>query len=253
MRDKVLKKTETKAKKDGKNNKNNETEEDGFIRDKNGEILCCIPMVPCNKKGHPLPESLEDGGVKLCCTNNCAYSKHLVHPECFESLEQGLITMLSNQKTGKKGLIKAWLESQNEQLFDPLCDKKDKKFKLKANLPALTVAVKKGAAPPPDFHELDTHYISSHSPPPSKKIDDKYGPPPETKARKPSIDDTVVSKPPLAKKISVEFASIKPSIAKPVEKPVKKVPVEYAPIEPTDFPKLVEDSPKLRQVSFLVG
>uniref|UniRef100_A0A914YNC6 Headcase N-terminal domain-containing protein n=1 Tax=Panagrolaimus superbus TaxID=310955 RepID=A0A914YNC6_9BILA len=177
----------------------NSQKDDGIIRRADG-IICCIPLVQCSRIGHPLPQTLEEG-VKLNCTNpDCLHTKHLVHKECFRSLEQGLMTILQNQGSargwteghrrrnlwGKKGLSlvqrslrcpcgkgqmrrdeEAWKE--REELVEPQKEKKDKPKKPKpkaTQLPALQFA-KKGIPPPIDLkkvHELDSHYLSTHSP-----------------------------------------------------------------------------------------
>ena len=59
--------------------------------------MCPVPLVPCCRPGEALPNSLEDG-VKLECTNpTCLFTKHLIHPDCFDTLEHGLLVILSNQ------------------------------------------------------------------------------------------------------------------------------------------------------------
>jgi hypothetical protein len=271
MRDRILQKEEKKQKKSGASTKDSNNE-DGILRDAKGDVCCCIPYIECTKKGTPLPTKIEDG-VKLCCTNDCIFSKNPVHIDCYDALERGLINMLEHQRTCKKGVIKAWLDSsaepnlwskkglefiqktircpcgkgqmfrdedawmKREQLILPSKDKKDKKTtKPKAALPALTLTVKKGAAPPPGFHDLDNHYLSSRSPPATAKlIEDKYGsPPPETKAKKVRHTSTTSTEKVYSPKPQNVFtfgtAAVKTQPPKP--EPSTKVPIGYRPVEP---------------------
>uniref|UniRef100_A0A914YSU9 Headcase N-terminal domain-containing protein n=1 Tax=Panagrolaimus superbus TaxID=310955 RepID=A0A914YSU9_9BILA len=98
MREKKFIKEELKQVKKQKQNIDAKSkEEEGIVRDRNGEIMCCIPFMKCTRVGHPLPESMNEG-VKMCCTNSeCAYAKRLVHIECFRSLEQNLMTLVSSK------------------------------------------------------------------------------------------------------------------------------------------------------------
>uniref|UniRef100_A0A914QKA2 Headcase N-terminal domain-containing protein n=1 Tax=Panagrolaimus davidi TaxID=227884 RepID=A0A914QKA2_9BILA len=185
---------------DGGGGKKNNNKEDGIVREKNGKISCCVPFLKCTRSGHPLPETLADG-IKFSCTNPaCLFTKHLVHPECFDSLETSLMKLLTSQgykycknkgvlltkerlwepkglaliqKNLKcecgKGVMKrddeAWAERE-EMLASPAAreEKEKKKHKPAKELPTLQLTVKKGAPPPPNFHRLNTHYASSHSP-----------------------------------------------------------------------------------------
>uniref|UniRef100_A0AC34FNC1 SH3 domain-containing protein n=1 Tax=Panagrolaimus sp. ES5 TaxID=591445 RepID=A0AC34FNC1_9BILA len=236
----------------GKKNK----PEDGIIRMKNGDISCCIPFIKCSRVGHPLPESLADG-IKLECTNpDCLYSKHLVHPECFRSLEAGLMKLLTS--SGYKYCKKQGILLSKEMLWEPrgveliqknlkcecgkgkmrrddeawakrqamlevaVKEKEKKKHKHASTLPALQLTVKKGAAPPPNFHKLDTHYLSSHSPPPFEKEEDIYepvlAPPPAPKAVEPIKPKVLVTSP-----LSPRNPLPKPSIIK--QPPAMKKPI----------------------------
>uniref|UniRef100_A0A914PTH4 Headcase N-terminal domain-containing protein n=1 Tax=Panagrolaimus davidi TaxID=227884 RepID=A0A914PTH4_9BILA len=72
-------------------------QDDGIVRDRNGETMCCVPFMKCTRVGLDLPKSLADG-IKMCCTNpDCAYAKNLIHPECFRSLEQNLMTIITSK------------------------------------------------------------------------------------------------------------------------------------------------------------
>uniref|UniRef100_A0AC34FJS5 Uncharacterized protein n=1 Tax=Panagrolaimus sp. ES5 TaxID=591445 RepID=A0AC34FJS5_9BILA len=100
MKDKKFKKEVLKEKKLQKRHGDetmNKTAEDGIIRDSDGKVSCCIPFMKCTRIGFPIPTSLNNG-VKFECTNSeCIFSQHLVHIECFESLELSLNTLIENQ------------------------------------------------------------------------------------------------------------------------------------------------------------
>uniref|UniRef100_A0A914PIN7 Headcase N-terminal domain-containing protein n=1 Tax=Panagrolaimus davidi TaxID=227884 RepID=A0A914PIN7_9BILA len=278
----------------GGGGKSNTKEEDGIIRQKNGEIVCCIPFLPCAKPGHPIPESLEDG-VKLSCTNpDCIFSKHLVHIDCFRSLETNLMKLLTSQGyryCRREGILltqemlweprglallqknlkcecgkgkmrrddEAWAKRQ--ALVEPPTEEKEKKKHkpAAAALPTLQVTVKKGAPPPPNFHKLNTHYASSHSPTRSDAyVEDKYGPPLSINTRRrnsnsvtsnDSKPSNIVIPSPTVKKPTAgyipQFSFTTKSDVPVVHEPdVKKpsFPIGYAPIE-SSFPKLPETTP----------
>jgi hypothetical protein len=241
-----------KQKKDtaGKNNNNKkEEEEDGIIRGPDGSISCCIPWMKCTRIGQPLPQTLADG-IKLSCTNSeCLYVKHLVHPECFRSLEANLMTILTFQGCakgwteghsnanlwGRKGLSlcqkklrcpcgkgqskrddEAWIKRE-ELIGPPQPEKKEKKkHKPKAALPIL---VHTGAP-----HALDKHYLSSHSPPPSEAaLEERYGPTSSAVRTRRETDTSITSN---------------------NTKPIKKhVPIGFAPIESPAKPLIPEPEP----------
>uniref|UniRef100_A0AC34F5Y8 Uncharacterized protein n=1 Tax=Panagrolaimus sp. ES5 TaxID=591445 RepID=A0AC34F5Y8_9BILA len=216
MRDKKFNKEQLqKVKKQKANIDAKIKEEEGIAHDRNGEIMCCIPFMKCTRIGHPLPESMETG-VKMSCTNSeCAYAKHLVHIECFRSLEQNLMTLMAvkgydksvtenvrinndrlwikkglalTQKNlkcacGKGQIIRdndAWEE--REKLYGPPVEEKEKKKKTKTTkLPSIITNVKPPiSAPAPQdvkkLRNLDDHFLSRRSPPPEENYyTDKYG------------------------------------------------------------------------------
>uniref|UniRef100_A0A914Y3U8 Headcase N-terminal domain-containing protein n=1 Tax=Panagrolaimus superbus TaxID=310955 RepID=A0A914Y3U8_9BILA len=256
-----------KQMKEGNGGGKNKEDDEGIIRAKDGSILCCIPFLPCARVGHPLPESLADG-VKLSCTNpDCLFSQHLVHIECFRGLETNLMKLLTSQgyrycrKEGilltkemlwepkglsllqknlrcacGKGKMKrddeAWVERQT--LVEPPTEEKEKKkHKPAVTKPALALSVKKNAAPLPNFHQLNSHYLSSHSPTRSAAyVEDKYGSPQAiTKMRRTSSNSIPSNDVPILNPLVVNHSPV-------MKKP--SVPIGYAPIE-SSFPKLVEE------------
>ncbi|VDM47011.1 unnamed protein product [Toxocara canis] len=58
--------------------------------------------------GLPVPQTPEEGGVKMECTNmQCPFKEQLMHRECFEALEDNLIKIMSNI-----GSARGWTEAQ---------------------------------------------------------------------------------------------------------------------------------------------
>ncbi|CAD5223722.1 unnamed protein product [Bursaphelenchus okinawaensis] len=65
---------------------------------------CPVPMITCCKKGTPITE---ENGVKMFCSSKDCTILNILHKECFEELECGLIKMLQN-----KGSARRWTEDQ---------------------------------------------------------------------------------------------------------------------------------------------
>uniref|UniRef100_A0A914YZL3 Headcase N-terminal domain-containing protein n=1 Tax=Panagrolaimus superbus TaxID=310955 RepID=A0A914YZL3_9BILA len=276
MRDKkFIKEQLQKVKKQKQNIEAKSKEEEGIVRDRNGEIKCCIPFMECTRIGHPLPETMADG-VKMCCTNSeCAYAKRLVHIECFRSLEQNLMTLMAvkgydksvtenvrinndrlwikkglalTQKNlkcacGKGQIIRdndAWEE--REKLYGPPIEEKEKKKKTKTTtLPSIITNVKARVAPPPHeakkLRELDSHFLSRRSPPPEDTfLAEKYG-----STIKPKNTAGFAPKPTYTNKFPPSRPPALNAWATP-KAPVKKYPIGFAPIERKPVQKVEEDT-----------
>uniref|UniRef100_A0A914DVM7 Headcase N-terminal domain-containing protein n=1 Tax=Acrobeloides nanus TaxID=290746 RepID=A0A914DVM7_9BILA len=68
---------------------------------------CSVPMISCYRKGDPVAND----GIKMVCTNkNCEIAKKLVHPECFEGLENALLKILKTM-----GSARGWTDVQRRQ------------------------------------------------------------------------------------------------------------------------------------------
>uniref|UniRef100_A0A7E4WC50 3-dehydroquinate dehydratase n=2 Tax=Panagrellus redivivus TaxID=6233 RepID=A0A7E4WC50_PANRE len=182
-------------------------EDDGIRRTPDGKIMCAVPLVACSRVGQPIPTDISDG-VKLQCTNSsCRYTDKLLHRECFKSLEQGLLTILANQGSARgwteaqrrhnlwerkgltlvqrslrcacgKGQVKRDEDAWNARMaiLEPEEKVKPCKKKNKKALPSLNF--NKRTTPAVDMkkvHELDTHFLSSHSPPPMSAFEEHYG------------------------------------------------------------------------------
>uniref|UniRef100_A0A914PUT4 Headcase N-terminal domain-containing protein n=1 Tax=Panagrolaimus davidi TaxID=227884 RepID=A0A914PUT4_9BILA len=257
-------------------------EEDGIAHDRNGEIKCCIPFLQCTRIGHPLPETMADG-VKMCCTNpECAYAKHLVHYQCFRSLEQNLMTLMSvkgydksvtenvrinNERLWiKKGLAlvqknlkcacgkgqmtrdnDAW--DEREKQYGPPVEEKEKKHKTKtAKLPSITTTVKNRAPPQHDakkLRKLEGHFLSSHSPPEESNFEKKYCPLPP--AKKPAAAIPTYPSFGTAKQ-STNFSKFAP--AKQSKPSAPKYPIGFAPVErPKPVQEIEEESETTEEIS----
>ncbi|KHN82834.1 Headcase protein [Toxocara canis] len=69
---------------------------------------CPIPLPSGCLRGLPVPQTPEEGGVKMECTNmQCPFKEQLMHRECFEALEDNLIKIMSNI-----GSARGWTEAQ---------------------------------------------------------------------------------------------------------------------------------------------
>uniref|UniRef100_A0A915PZB7 Headcase N-terminal domain-containing protein n=1 Tax=Setaria digitata TaxID=48799 RepID=A0A915PZB7_9BILA len=76
-------------------------------RDMNRKSGCPIPLPSGCLRGLPLPSSFEEG-IKMKCSNTqCPYQDQLMHPECFHTLEDNLIKIMSNL-----GSARGWTDAQ---------------------------------------------------------------------------------------------------------------------------------------------
>uniref|UniRef100_A0A1I7RP24 ULP_PROTEASE domain-containing protein n=1 Tax=Bursaphelenchus xylophilus TaxID=6326 RepID=A0A1I7RP24_BURXY len=65
---------------------------------------CPVPMVMCCNKGEPVGET---DGVRMFCSSKDCTINNVLHKQCFEELEIGLIKILQN-----KGSARRWTEDQ---------------------------------------------------------------------------------------------------------------------------------------------
>uniref|UniRef100_A0A915D6M8 Headcase N-terminal domain-containing protein n=1 Tax=Ditylenchus dipsaci TaxID=166011 RepID=A0A915D6M8_9BILA len=78
------------------------------VAKEDGRVHCMIPMIACIKRGEPLPTSVQNQGVKMCCTNSkCQFASQFVHADCFKQLENTLIKIISNL-----GSARGWTDIQ---------------------------------------------------------------------------------------------------------------------------------------------
>uniref|UniRef100_A0A914QC84 Uncharacterized protein n=1 Tax=Panagrolaimus davidi TaxID=227884 RepID=A0A914QC84_9BILA len=116
-------------------------------------------------------------------------------------------------------------------------EKEKKKHKPAKELPTLQLTVKKGAPPPPNFHRLNTHYASSHSPTRYETfIEDKYAPaqpppPAPTKTTTPTAAATtdMFGNYVPSNRATLSKSSINDQSA--IKKPARNVPVGIDPLE----------------------